>query len=169
MDPSFDARNSQAPSNDGTALKKLQGMPSAMTGQLRTPDMETQLLDTLQRKPVTSIDRYQVYTDISKEDTTTVFVHNPSGKEQHKYIIARTSAHTFFVACPLSWTLLHKHVVARVMAVTDATVYCPGGGFVSIGDKGDLRVEGESTDYGPGDHRRAKAALAAAVRNSVGG
>lgn len=125
------------------------------------------LIRALRGESITSIGRYQVYADISRDDRTTVFVHDPTGDTEHKYILASTGSHTYVVAAPMSWTFLHKHLVARVIAATGQTVHCSGGGFVSIHENGRLDVDGASTDYGAGDHVIARAALTVAVKNSL--
>lgn len=154
------------PRDENEAQGRLLRISRSMTGELQSLAKESAFLKALQRKPVASIGRYQVYTDFSRDDRTVVFVHNPSGEEQHKYILAHTDKHTFVVAAPMGWTFLHKTIVARVMAATNDAVFCSGGGFVSIETEGNLVVDGASTDYGAGDHATAKAALAAAVRNA---
>jgi hypothetical protein len=163
----FNQSSQHRPPRDlNQSLSTLQRISRSITGELQNLDIESALIDALQRKPMTSIGHYQVYTDFSRENQTTVFVHDPSGEEQHKYVLAHTDTQTFIVAAPMRWTFLHKSIVARVMASTEDAVFCSGGGFVSIETVGKLRVDGASTDYGAGDHAKAQAALAAAVKNS---
>jgi hypothetical protein len=141
----FKRSSQHSPSRDvNQALSTLQRIFRSMTGELRSLDKESALLEALQRRPVTSISRYQVYTDFSRDALTAVFIHTPSGEEQHKYVLA-TRIHTFIIAAPMRWTFLHKNIVARVMASTEDAVFCSGGGFVSIETDGKLREGGASS------------------------
>lgn len=149
-----------------TALKLLQRGEWRIVGSLQSPEHEISFLRAIRREPVTCIGRYQVYMDTSREDRTTVFVHDPTGTETHKYILAVAGPQTYVIAAPMCWTNLHKNIVARVKAATALSVHCLGGGFVAINENGQIVVDGESTDYGEADHATAKAALQAAVRNS---
>ena len=110
-----------------------------MTGELQSRDKEFALLGALQRKPVTSIGRYQVYTDFSRDDRTTVFILTPSGDEQHKQVLAHAGTHTFIVAAPKRWTFQRKNIAVPLRTSTEGAVFCPGGGFVSIETEGKLR------------------------------
>jgi len=137
-----------------------------MVGELQRPDHEISLIRAIRGEVITSIGSYQVYTDTSREGRTTVFVHDPTGIVEHKYILASTESRSFVVATPMSWTILHKHILARIMAATGQAAHCSGGGFVRIGESGKIEVDGASTDYGAADHTAAKAALTVAVKNS---
>lgn len=150
-----------------TALRILQMAAGGIAGEVKSPEQEVSFMRAIRREQVTAIGGYQVYMDLSREDRTTVFVHDPTPQECHKYIIARAASHMFVVAAPMSWTYLHRNILARVMAATGLTAHCSGGGFVSMVGNGRLEVDGASTDYGEGDHATAKAALTAAVKNSM--
>lgn len=154
------------PHDADAALRLLQRGEWRIVGSLESPDHEISFLRAIRREPVSSIGRYQVYMDTSRDDRTTVFVHEPTGTETHKYILAVAGTHTYIIAAPMCWTNLHKNLVARVMAATGISVHCLGGGFVAINENGQIIVDGASTDYGEGDHAAAKAALRAAVKNS---
>lgn len=149
------------------ALVVLQRGERRMVGELQRPEHEISLIRAIRGEEITSIGPYQVYTDTSRENRTTVFVHDPSGDVEHKYILASTESRSFVVATPMSWTVLHKNILARIMAATGEAAHCSGGGFVRIGENGKLEVDGASTDYGAADHVTAKAALTVAVKNSV--
>ena len=149
-----------------TALRILQMAAGGIAGEVKCPEHEACFMRAIRREPVTAIGSYRVYMDTSREDRTTVLVHNPNPQECHKYIIARADSHMFVVAAPMSWTNLHKNILARVMAATGLPVHCSGGGFVLFNSSGRLEVDGASTDYGEGDHTTARAALIAAVKNS---
>ena len=148
------------------ALTTLQRASTKITGPLQSPEEEMAILRAIRREPIAHIGTYQVYMDTSRDERTTVFVHSPIEGDGHKYIIARATAHTYVIAMPVKWTVYHKNILARVMAATSQTVFCPGGGFVLVDSEGRLAVEGESTDFGAGDHALAKAALASAVKHS---
>lgn len=125
--------------------------------------MERALIAVLQGKAVNEIGKYQVYSDY-REKETVVFILNPSGCSEHKYIFAEgiDHTHTYIVAAPTEWTRSHKHILQRVAAATGERVRCPGGGYVNIRD-GVVWCGWESEDYGTGDHERAKKALEKAV------
>lgn len=150
-----------------TALLVLQRADRRMVGDLQSAEHELSLIRAIRGESITAIGRLQVYTDNSREDRTTVFVHDPSGTVEHKYILASTESRSFVVAAPMSWTVLHKNILARIMAATGQAAHCSGGGFVRIIENGKLEVEGASTDYGAADHATAKAALTVAVKNSI--
>lgn len=150
-----------------SALLVLQRANRKMVGGLQDIQHELSLIKALRGESVTAIGRYQVYTDASEAGRTTVFVHEPTGIVEHKYILAKTESQSFVVATPMSWTPLHRNILARVIAATGQPVQCHGGGYVRILDNGMLEVEGESTDYGAADHASAQAALTVAVKKSI--
>lgn len=128
--------------------------------------MERDLKDALCGRHVREIGRYQVYSDYRSGETV-VFVHDPSGVSDHKYIFAQTSQHTYIVAAPVKWTALHREILARVSAASGERAVCAGGGYVLVKPDGSLLVSEQSTDFGPGDHARAKRAFEDAIRKSA--
>ena len=135
------------------------------TSELAGPALERAFLDALQGEPIKIAGRFQVYTSFGRDETV-VFIHDPSGFNKHKYIIADVPDHAFIVAAPVSWTPFHARLLDRVIAVTGLRAECAGGGFVEVAADGVLEVNGESGDFGPGDHPRAKAAFERAVSRS---
>lgn len=125
--------------------------------------MEEGFLSALMGKEVTEIGRYSVYCDY-RENETVVFIHDPTGQSDHKYIFAETADHAFIVAAPMAWTKYHREILARVCAATGKSARCPGGGYVSVSRDGSLIVDSSSGDFGRGDHARAKAAFEDAIR-----
>lgn len=150
------------------ALRRLQMTSSKTAGELQSPEYEIAFLRAIRREATLQIGSYQVYMDTSRDDRTTVFINNPSGEVPHKYVIAQAESHIYVVAAPISWTKYHKNIVARIMVSTPASVFCSGGGFVSVLSKGKLNVDGASTDFGAGDHALAQAAFSAALRAARG-
>ena len=144
----------------------LSEFPTKVAGSLCAPDVETGVLRALRREPISSIGRYLVHTDFSHPAQTVVFVQDTTGSVEHKYIFAHTAEHTYIVAMPMPWILLHKHILARVQAAAGSEVWCPGGGYVTIEADGVLCVDRLSTDFGAGDHRMAKRAFEKAVRET---
>jgi|GEM_PF-3323311 len=126
---------------------------------------EQAFIEALQGKAIFEIGRYQVYSDIS-DDQTVVFIHNPSGYGEHKYIEASIDGHRFIVAAPTGWTEYHFEIKARIEAAWGSRVDVSGGGYVDLNEDGSLSVYGSSTSFGRGDHELAKAALEAAVRRT---
>ncbi len=127
--------------------------------------METAFIAALQGEDVREINRYQVYSDY-RENETVVFIHDPTGRDNHKYIFAIAEGHTYIVAAPMEWTDYHREILARVSAASGSRAICPGGGYVEILSDGSLRVDQSSGDFGRGDHDRAKKALEDAVRRT---
>jgi hypothetical protein len=130
--------------------------------------MEASFLAALMGETVKEIGRYLVYSDY-RENETVVFIHDPKGHSDHKYIFAEVKAngtveHTFIVAAPMEWTEYHREILARVRAATGRSAACPGGGYVSVDRDGSLVVNSSSGDFGRGDHARAKIALETAIR-----
>jgi hypothetical protein len=56
--------------------------------------MEMAFIAALQGEAVREIGRYQVYSDF-RETRTVVFIHEPTGWDQHKYVFAVTGGHTY--------------------------------------------------------------------------
>lgn len=125
--------------------------------------MEERFLSALSGNAVSEIGRYSAYCDY-REHETVVFIHDPTGRSDHKYIFAETANHTFIVAAPMEWTEYHRQILARVRAATGQSAYCPGGGYVSVSHDGSLRVNSSSEEFGVGAHARAKAAFENAIR-----
>jgi hypothetical protein len=123
---------------------------------------EIAFMEALQGKAVREIGRYQVYTDF-ENTRTVVFIHNPTGWGEHKYIFAITEAHTYIVAAPTEWTAYHKEILARVSAASGERACCSGGGYISLESDGSLTVHGTSGDFGEGDHQLAQKAFREAV------
>ena len=146
------------------ALRRLQMSPHNAVGELQSAEYEIAFIKAIRREPTTQIGSYQLHMDTSRDDRTTIFVQNPSGEEPHKYVIVHANDHRYVVAAPFGWTKFHKNIVSRIMVATPLSVFCSGGGFVSVLSKGTLIVDGESTDFGAGDHALAKAALSRAVK-----
>lgn len=165
MDAQHDSR--QGGSVIADCLQLLSEIPTKEAGSLCTPDVETGVLRALRREPVTSIGRFLVHTDFSKSDRTVVFVQDCTGSVEHKYIFAHSTNHTYIVAMPMPWILLHRHILARVLAAAGTHVSCSGGGYVSISPDGALCVDRLSTDFGTGNHVVAKAAFERAVRQTA--
>src|SRR5688572_11786505 len=99
-----DNTNSASDAKLNQALASLDRHVGSVYGDLAAPDMEKGFLQALQRQPVSSIGRYQCYTDFSKPDETVVMVHDATGHGQHKYIFAKTQDHTYIVCAPVNWT-----------------------------------------------------------------
>jgi hypothetical protein len=127
--------------------------------------MEKAFIEALQGKDVREIGRYQVYSDYC-ENETVVFIHEPTGRSNHKYIFAVADGHTYIVAAPMEWTDYHREILVRVSAASGTRAICPGGGYVEVLSDGTLRVDRSSVDFGQGDHQRAKKALEDAVRRT---
>lgn len=127
--------------------------------------LEQGFIAALQGKAIFEIGRYQVYSDIS-DDQTVVFIHDPSGYHDHKYIEASIGDHRFIVAAPTGWTEYHFEIKARIKAAWGRDVDCAGGGYVQLNDDGSLKVYGSSSSFGRGDHELAKTALEGAVRRT---
>jgi hypothetical protein len=126
---------------------------------------EAEFIRALRGESVAEIDRFQVYSHYSPDETV-VFIHDATGSAKHKYIFAETGeGHSYIVAAPTSWTGYHREILARVTAAHGARATCPGGGYVSVNQEGEIEVYSDSVDFGRGDHPRAKEALERAVRN----
>jgi hypothetical protein len=123
---------------------------------------EREFLQAILGEDIRSIGRYQVFTDTTDTERV-VFIHEPTGRCRHKYIFAQTDDKTFIIAAPVEWTEYHREILARVRAATGKQAYCPGGGYLSVKENGDLWVGDRSGDFGPGDHTRAEKAFKAAV------
>ena len=167
----MDAQHNSRSDDAGVAdcLQLLSEIPTKQAGPMCAPDVETGLLHALRREPVASIGRYLVHTDFSDPDRTVVFVQDCTGSVEHKYIFAHTDEHTYIVAMPMPWILLHKHILARVLPAARDHVSCSGGGYVGISPNCALCVDRLSTDFGAGDHVVAKAAFEKAVRQTASG
>jgi hypothetical protein len=160
--------NSNQPSNNPgdkpsvhQALERLVGFAHT----LKADSMEQAFIEALQGKEVREIDRYQVYTDYSETETV-VFIHEPTGRSEHKYIFAVTNGHTYMVAAPTEWTGFHWEILARVSATSEVEATCPGAGYIHVSSEGSLVVDRCSDQFGEGDHERAKSAFEAAVRRT---
>ena len=123
---------------------------------------EREFLQAILGKDIRSIGRYQVFTDTTDNERV-VFIHDPTGRCDHKYIFAETGDKTFIIAAPVEWTEYHREILARVSAAMGKRAYCPGGGYISVSEQGALWVGRESGDFGRGDHARAEKAFKAAV------
>lgn len=128
--------------------------------------MDRAFVAALRGEDVREIGKYQVYSDY-RENETVVFIHDPTGQSEHKYIFARTEGHTYRVAAPLHWTEYHRDILNCVRDVAGSKVFCEGGGYVTQQPGGELVVNRRSQDFGAGDHERAKKAFEDAVRNTV--
>jgi hypothetical protein len=127
---------------------------------------DEQFINALQGIPSPTIGRFQVYSSYQDEQTV-VLIHDPSGSNQHKYIFGHVGDHTFVVGAPTSWTAYHWEILARISAATGTQATCSGGGYVGVVRGGELKVWGESTDFGPGDHTTATKAFKAAILSST--
>jgi hypothetical protein len=126
-------------------------------------DNEALFIAALRGETVTEIGRYQVYSDYTPGKTV-VFIHNPTGQHEHKYIFAKTGQHTYVVAAPVAWTAYHREILARVNRAAEQEAKCSGGGYIDILSDGSVLVHGESGDFGPGDHEQAEEFFSQAVR-----
>ncbi len=162
------------PNNDQSNNSKAENKPTVEQALFRldrlacsiaASSMERSFIEALQGKDVREIGRYQVYSDY-RENETVVFIHEPTGRSNHKYIFAVADGHTYIVAAPMEWTDYHREILARVSAASGSRARCPGGGYVAVLSDGTLRVDQSSGDFGRGDHERAKKALEEAVRRT---
>lgn len=158
-----DPGSNSAPTNHTSAHHASVSESPTLT---QAESMERDLKEALCGRHVREIGRYQVYSDYRSGETV-VFVHDPSGVSDHKYIFAHTSQHTYIVAAPVKWTALHREILARVSAASGERAVCPGGGYVLVKPDGSLLVSEQSTDFGAGDHARAKRAFEDAIRKSA--
>jgi hypothetical protein len=86
---------------------------------------EIAFIEALQGNAVRDIGRYQVYTDF--EDTqTVVFIHNPTGWGEHKYVFAITEAHTYIVAAPRGGRLTTKRSSRATQPLRENAHAAPG-------------------------------------------
>lgn len=163
-EPNNNQSNNNKPENKSTmeeALFRLDSLADTFASQ----SMEQAFIEALQGKDVREIGRYQVYSDY-RENETVVFIHEPTGRSNHKYIFAVADGHTYIVAAPMEWTDYHREILARVSAASGNRAFCPGGGYVEVLRDGTLRVDQSSGDFGRGDHEHAKKALEDAVRRT---
>jgi hypothetical protein len=123
-------------------------------------------ISSLQGIRTFEIGRHQVYSSYEPEQTV-VLIHDPTGFNQHKYIIAQAKECTFIVAAPTSWTSYHSEILARISAATGLSARCDGGGYLTVLKDGSCRVDGSSTDFGVADHDRATKAFSHAIRQTV--
>lgn len=129
-------------------------------------DDEALFIAALQgEEAVTEIGPYQVYSDYSARKTV-VFIHDPTGQQEHKYIFANTGQHTYIVAAPIDWTPYHREILARVSRAAGEEASCPGGGYIDIPRDGSVHVYGRSVDFGRGNHDLARESLSEAVRRT---
>jgi hypothetical protein len=127
---------------------------------------DTAFILSLQGVQTFEIGRHQVYSSYEPHQTV-VLIHDPTGRNQHKYIIAQADDHTFIVAAPTSWTGLHREILHRVSAATGISARCDGGGYLTMVNDGRFRVSGESMDFGPADHERATKAFGRAIQQTA--
>lgn len=157
------ADRAQAPLGQSPAELRL--ARTVAKSELASPVMERAFLDALQGRRVEIAGRFQVYTH-AEGDESVVLIHDPSGLNKHKYVIADIAGLAFIVAAPITWTPFHARIVDRIAAATGIAPICTGGGFVDVDAAGKLWVGGESGDFGAGDHARALAAFQRAVSRS---
>jgi hypothetical protein len=156
--------------NDGRQTKEVDGLLNSIDSPLKDCSMERSpkelLMFALQRHEVTQINEYRVYTDFSDPSVVVVLVHERVDEAMHKYIFARSADKTYIVAAPMKWFCFHRHLLEMVSMASGQNAHCSGGGFVIIREDGKMLCSGHSTDFGKGDHRRAKEAFERAVRAS---
>jgi len=151
--------------NKEAANQPTNGQPVNREFGVAPRGKEAAFIAALRGEDVREIDRYQVYSDY-REGETVVFIHEPTGRCEHKYIFAKADGHTYIVAAPMEWTGYHREILARVSKASGSPAHCPGGGYVQINQDGSLWVGDSSGDFGPGNHARAKEALERAVRRT---
>jgi hypothetical protein len=128
--------------------------------------MDRAFVAALRGEDVRAIGKYQVYSDY-RDNETVVFIHDPTGQSDHKYIFANTRSHTYIVAAPIVWTEFHRDIWKYVKNAAGADVCPDGGGYVRQLPDGELVVNSRSEQFGSGDHARAKKAFEDAVRSTV--
>ena len=128
--------------------------------------MDRAFVAALRGEDVRAIGKYQVYSDY-RDNETVVFIHDPTGQSNHKYIFASTGKHTYIVAAPIDWTEFHRDIWKYVKNAAGADVCPDGGGYVRQLTDGELVVNSRSEQFGSGDHARAKKAFEDAVRSTV--
>jgi hypothetical protein len=127
---------------------------------------DTGFILSLQGVRTFEIGRHQVYSSYDSEQTV-VPIHDPTGRNQHKYIVAQADTHTFIVAAPTSWTGLHREILARVSAATGSSARCEGGGYLTMVKDGRFRLSGASLDFGEADHEKATKAFSHAIEQTA--
>lgn len=152
---------------ESLAPSKLEdsAMESALLGALISKSRAVQKIGTEEKQ-------YLIYTDYSDSSETVVFVHDPLERSRHKYIIASAygplgNEHSVIICAPMAWTPMHHDLLTRVWAATGALYVCSGGGYVDLSADNQIDVNGQSGDYGEGNHARALGAFQRAVRNSA--